>query len=177
MGGRTSGQTYLSNLGNSVPDDHPLHDLLKCSSLAKQRVCYLVDGSSYKEPQDPQTLCSWIKGNRERFAVCLVENICPEWIASLGVEWGLDPTFFIEHAARCTGKPLWSNVMLPDVHVTDQHSVARRHWYIEGVLSNLSTNKPYERRMQRGMQLDELRYGLQATTRISYYRVHHRLCE
>lgn len=169
-------QVYHSNLYDSVPARHPLRDLLRNARRGRQRVRYLDGGVRSKVPDSLPTLLSWADGQRG-YAVCLIENIRPEWMASLGVAWGLDLSFFVDYAGTRDDGSVWDSVMVPDFHLTDEHSAPQRQWYIEGVLSNLRPDASRQSRVRRRAEFENVSYGLQATTRISYCRVNHRLCE
>lgn len=48
-------------------------------------------------------------GLKERYeqSIYIIENISTEYIEALGIEWGIDPMFFIEHATNPDKDKLW----------------------------------------------------------------------
>ncbi|KAK3643986.1 hypothetical protein LTR56_009838 [Elasticomyces elasticus] len=73
--------------------------------------------------------------------VCVVENITPQWIESLGAAWDLEPSFFVHHAYNPPLEAHW-----------------RTHEHSEGAFFSRSS----ERRDA---------FSFQITTRISYVKV------
>ncbi|CAK3909492.1 Magnesium transport, transmembrane region [Lecanosticta acicola] len=122
-----------------------------------------------------------------RRSICVVENISPEWVGTLGVAWNIEQDFFLQHAFNSnTGGDLWNAVMGPQareeawissvvwVGLSRRGSdvqIGRQHYFIEGMLRHTGRDYTSSNRIQRLSQHGGEKYGEQINTKISYCRV------
>ncbi|KAK0820602.1 hypothetical protein LTR75_001480 [Friedmanniomyces endolithicus] len=46
--------------------------------------------------------------HQQRLAVCVIENITPNWMEALGTAWDIDPEFFVGHASNRREEDHWT---------------------------------------------------------------------
>ena len=62
---------------------------------------YLIDSPAGLIAQAAQL------AERSATSICIIENISPEWVASLGAAWNIDPDVFETHAGNGYQEDLW----------------------------------------------------------------------
>ena len=112
-------------------------------------------------------------------AVCVIECINANWIATLGAEWGLDPAFFLDYAYGKRDCSLWDEVMGHEAAAARSSADEQRpHRIIEGLISDVKAaekDAPAPFGVTRPRDRGD-REGDQTSTRISYLRVRPNLC-
>lgn len=172
MQSSTPEQDYLSALRNRVPKEHPIHQMLREPYDGCQRVSYFDFEHPSSQADHLETLFSWTDELKGR-AVCVIENICGSplsvllgiWIppssssiqaASKGLLCG---TVSCEVPAQRTVRPLPFGTHTSKAYCRISSEAALKH-------NRAPRRHEYDRR-----------YGWQATTRVSYYRVSEHLCK
>ncbi|KAK0276701.1 hypothetical protein LTR35_002842 [Friedmanniomyces endolithicus] len=120
--------------------------------------------------------------HQQRLAVCVIENITPNWIEALGTAWDIDPEFFVGHASN----PREEDHRTPQTeHIWSHRSSVRpqpRPFY--NLMGTYTHHKapfwrgpPYLWSLYEGAYFprpsgERDRYSFQSRTRLSYMRVH-----
>ncbi|KAK1080702.1 hypothetical protein LTR33_005319 [Friedmanniomyces endolithicus] len=120
--------------------------------------------------------------HQQRLAVCVIENITPNWIEALGTAWDIDPEFFVGHASNPREEDLWTP---QTVHIWSHRTSVRpqpRPFY--NLMGTYTHHKapfwrgpPYLWSLYEGAYFprpsgERDRYSFQSRTRLSYMRVH-----
>ncbi|KAF2173430.1 hypothetical protein M409DRAFT_48409 [Zasmidium cellare ATCC 36951] len=170
---------YLNKVCEGLPPDHPLRNITTNAQPQRQKVLYTcLNGSTIASPSLPQLLQQHTETEaRNQIAVCLVENICHEWVAALGTAWNIDHTFFFGHASNPIGESVWEALMNPGGKWEDwtpnrSDPTIHHMGHLHGFFEHLGEDSPrpqidrFPRRLQR-----HPRWGLQGNSKISYCRV------
>ncbi|KAK0346641.1 hypothetical protein LTR59_002566 [Friedmanniomyces endolithicus] len=120
--------------------------------------------------------------HQQRLAVCVIENITPNWIEALGTAWDIDPEFFVGHASNPREEDLWT----PQTehiwsHRTSVRPQPRPFYNLMGTYTHHKApfwrGPPYLWSLYEGAYFprpsgERDRYSFQSRTRLSYMRVH-----
>ncbi|KAK3658758.1 hypothetical protein LTR56_001629 [Elasticomyces elasticus] len=106
--------------------------------------------------------------------VCVVENITPRWIESLGAAWDLEPSFFVQHAYNPPSEAHWRTHEHVWNHGHSFESQSEPYFNMTGIFTHHGPASSW--RQSEGAffsRLSERRdaFSFQITTRISYVRV------
>ena len=180
-------ETYLSRV-RDLAFSWGLEDVAKSLSkpnTASTKAFYI----NYTQRQAISTLAqiaaaaSELGANTGRYTVCIIENIAPEHIKTLGSAWDLDPAFFVQHASNGQREDLWTpHVFGGDRSLADRKPYNRIDGNFEyhGIYvqsdSELNSAPNYFARHCYRKTWDEVE-TVHSNTRISYYHVHSELCE
>lgn len=172
---------YLDNLSREAGPQHPLQHILKSASDLERPIYCLYTSKGCCEhdisvsAQPMLESLEYLKVD----TVCVIESINANWIATLGVEWGLEPSFFLDFTYGERDSSLWDEVMgheAAQVRLSEDRQ--RPHRIIEGLISDVKAaekNGPdsfgIPRPRDRGDRGEE-----RTSTRISYLRVRRNLC-
>jgi hypothetical protein len=111
-------------------------------------------------------------------SICIVENISSDLIDSLGTAWGLDATFFVEHATNPEKAELWSQKNASAIF-----QEAKCYSHLDGIFeyhdietSPQETLNSFPNIFPRHCFKDSA-WPIQSNSRISYYRVNPWLCK
>jgi CorA-like Mg2+ transporter protein len=180
-----SNKTYVSKIHDLAPSTNDLQALVNVLSKpdAKTTKVFYSNLDSQPHINTPSDLIAsaradWESGTR---AVCVIENISPEYIEALGSAWNLDPEFFAGHATNPRREDLWKRWQPPPGDPAAENS--RRYEHLDGVFEypdirvtpheSLDSSPNYFHRHC----FREPTYGVQSNTRISYYHVNRVLCK
>lgn len=165
---------YATALQEALPRNHPLHDVLTSHSNKTQRVYYTgtceinsggIDGLQNVIEQAQTDLAS------RHQAVCVVENIHPDWINGLGSAWDIPSKFFVDHATNSEGSGLWDTVMNQGRFrlFHSNASDAYQHFTVEGILPHLADPKRQTNHSRHPRRYEwDAYYGWQSSMKISY---------
>ena len=112
-------------------------------------------------------------------SVCVIENVWPEAMNRLVDEWHLDPAFYQIHTQNLSKEKIWDHVEF-DLKWSPPRSAPYSHldgvYEYHGIPSSYINSLPTSTNVVERHVLQDPRFGLQSTTRISYYRVHSLMC-
>lgn len=160
-------------------------------SIAEQRPINLTEATG---------LHSTHRGTHAEATVLIVENIDLKWIATLGVAFNIDSSFFAEHAINPRGATPWKAIFgkwskdhckpsrkslkqyIPQDRAEPTTSIVQS-WHIDGVIEHDQYRRGSHRDstlndhnfLPRTTAYDET-YGWSSSTRISYVLLHPALC-
>lgn len=180
-------QSYLDNVCESLPPDHPLRsNNNRLNSPQHQRVIYTCLYGSTTVTTVKHSIPQLIQHHRDteacnQVAICLIENICQEWIIALGTAWNIDHSFFSRHASNPGGVSIWDAVMYPGgkwKSWSQNDNTAPTSAHVIGCFEHLKEDqsRPQRDRFPRRLQ-DHPLWGLHGTSNVSYWRVSPCLCK
>ena len=125
-----------------------------------------------------------LQKNPKMQAVCVIENINPDYIDVLGSAWDIDPEFFARHAFNPELDNFWISQMLDALYLTDDWP---RWGHLDGIfeyhglkLNDQKAHSTFPNTLHRtcvSTTQDRADVGVSSNTRISSYRVGEGLCK
>ena len=144
-----------------------------------------LEGEIRVEDRDHLLDYATLAAKSQKYTVCVIENISPEYSEALESSWDIDAQFFNTHRMNPPRERLWDNrrytwrrADMEEPNETKDPSFG----YLDGIYEyhglslagealNSSPNHNYRHCFQKGV------YPIQSNTRISYCRVNPWLCE
>jgi hypothetical protein len=181
-------ENYLTRLSRQAAAEKGLewlpNALTSSSPINTQAYYFNGQGSYHKTPESViQTAGADI--HERPHAVCVIENIGPDWIETLGSAWDLDPDFFLNHARNPQKEGLWNHVFgvrPKDFDMERQEN--EPYCSIDGVFEYNDWETTQGKRllsvhtlMKRHCWEGPKPYPLSSNTRISYYRINRGFCK
>jgi hypothetical protein len=170
--------TILASRASGSEDTEWLQSALQNNITSRTRTLLIADDQRRSAPFNPQMLlndCGTFDGS---FAICIIENIGPQWIEALGTAWSLEPDFFLQHARMPDRNASWNDVFHP---MADPGNLPYAH--ISGVFEYngwaSKTGRPPDSSlnfMKRHVWQAKSPFPISSHTCISYYRVKPNLC-
>lgn len=181
-------ESYLTRLSRMAAAEEGLEGLpyaLTSPSPNIARAYYFNGQESYHESPESVLQNTGADVERGSHAVCIIENIQPDWIEAIGPAWNLDPNFFLNHAKNPPKEALWNHLFRDNPRDFDMESRKDEHYNsIDGVFeyNDWETTKekdliPITSLMKRHCWQGARPYPLSSNTRISYYRINRGLCK
>lgn len=185
LGHDLSNESYVSKIHDLAHSTEGLEGLVKVLSKHDTNTTKVFYTNIRSEPQinTPSDLiaCALADFESDTEAVCVIENISPEFIEALGSAWNLDPIFFAGHATNPRQEDLWTRWTSFRDQAAENNT--RLYEHLDGVFEypnigitpheslDYSPNYFYRHCFRK------LPSGFQSNTRISYYRVSRILCK
>ena len=182
--------SYVAQIQSRVAEEDNIKwalDPLEGSNPGNTKVFY-TDMTSEIAVNGPESVIERAKigEDAQKWSVCVIENISPEYIEALGSAWDLDIEFFIAHASNPKKEHLWDNRRYTwDWNPSSEPETKRSDYgHLDGIyeyfdIDDVNIEKTIHSSVnfiQRHCYKDS-KYPAQSTTRISYYRVNRWLCE
>ena len=170
-----AGRSYLDGLANSVTKNHEIQRVLAGEFTGPTKAFYSTLSGKI-DPGQSEIIKQANRDHADRCeSICVIENINREWIAVLGPEWNIAPSFFASHAENPQGPVLWEAMFNQDATRHFREGNRSVMHYIEGVVPHLRDRSSTLLSHRRSQQ--HRKFGVYANIKTSYYRVSETLCK
>lgn len=191
--------SYLSKIQGLMAERPNIKWSLESKGSRLTQVAYTNTEEDYPitSPEDLIAKAADLEESQE-LSICIIENISMEYVEAIGAEWGIDPTFFIEHATNPDKDNLWWSTRcdwsLPDHSTSDSSDGSREPYFLKGSSGHLDGVFEYHNEIMglKPAALEKLspspnlihryifkdkHWPMQSNTRISYCRPNMWMCK
>jgi hypothetical protein len=134
-----SNDNCVSKIHDVAPSTHGLEGPVNILSKADAKTTKVFYTNFQSKPHinTPSDLiaCALADCESGTRAICVIENISPEYIEALGSAWNLDPEFFAGHATNPRQEDLWTRWQPPRNQAAAEKS--KRYEHLNGYPSIL----------------------------------------